>query len=603
LLAEAVSGGLQRAAWVMAQGGAIVPEYLFRDLFTTDRAAGAVNGTAAEPGTGTRNVTDTGNQLSISGGVLRVVGIAPANADPRLLSSKTITRAAGRRVSQLIKVAAGKQHPYSGLTQPSTSMEHNFRRNAAEAGGAFVMTGGATTGSCIHIYDGQWYQIIYVLRPAGAAYYLNDGSWPRLWFVNEAGANNLVQALRAGGGGEDQDFSMGAWIEYDVLKKLQAAASDSFNRADGALGSTDGAGHQEADSGGSLAWTVRKGVAAVATNRAAFSGLDGGVGIATVDTGSPDGYIRAALYRSAGNVGVVGRWVDENNYYMAFHDGTNIKLQVVNAGVVSTLITGVTAYVEGRTIGMRFDGNKAALIYHESVWGQAGGINLTQNIAGTSHGIMTTDIGNGLDNFSIFPIEINQPARLELLENKRVFCVGDSITGGLTNYQATLRKALGDGWITIDRGFSGGRADGVITSRFTDLVTNKQPDYVVLLAGINDIGGSATAAAVKATLQALYTASRDAGAKVAACTILPAGASAGWTAGKQAILDEVNAWILDAVSGATDVDYRVDTYTAMEDGVTPDNLNALYDSGDGVHPNAAGYVVLGNTIHTGTIWA
>lgn len=45
--------------------GASGVAYLLRDEFTTTRAAGAVNGTAAEPGAGTRTVTDTESKLRI----------------------------------------------------------------------------------------------------------------------------------------------------------------------------------------------------------------------------------------------------------------------------------------------------------------------------------------------------------------------------------------------------------------------------------------------------------------------------------------------------------------------------------------------------------
>ena len=46
-------------------------ELLLHDTFTTDRAAGSLDGTAAEPGPGTREVVDTaGTKLSISGAAL-----------------------------------------------------------------------------------------------------------------------------------------------------------------------------------------------------------------------------------------------------------------------------------------------------------------------------------------------------------------------------------------------------------------------------------------------------------------------------------------------------------------------------------------------------
>lgn len=58
-------------------------EILAQDLFTTDRAAGAINGTPAEPGPGTRVVIDTGNLLTISGGKLTFSSaVPPGNGNP-----------------------------------------------------------------------------------------------------------------------------------------------------------------------------------------------------------------------------------------------------------------------------------------------------------------------------------------------------------------------------------------------------------------------------------------------------------------------------------------------------------------------------------------
>ncbi len=45
-------------------------KYLLRDEFIAPLATGSVNGTAAEPGPGTRTVVDTGNNISLSGGKL-----------------------------------------------------------------------------------------------------------------------------------------------------------------------------------------------------------------------------------------------------------------------------------------------------------------------------------------------------------------------------------------------------------------------------------------------------------------------------------------------------------------------------------------------------
>lgn len=81
---------------VLGQGG--LP-YLIRDEFTDTRAAGAVNGTLATPGPGTRAAVDTNSQLTIGGGVANFAGgkAIPAWGDP-VLHETAITRAIGTAV-------------------------------------------------------------------------------------------------------------------------------------------------------------------------------------------------------------------------------------------------------------------------------------------------------------------------------------------------------------------------------------------------------------------------------------------------------------------------------------------------------------------------
>lgn len=123
-----------------------------------------------------------------------------------------------------------------------------------------------------------------------------------------------------------------------------------------------------------------------------------------------------------------------------------------------------------------------------------------------------------------------------------------------------------------------------------------KPAWVLVMEGANDINTSdLEVAAITANLQACYTLAKNAGIRVAALTITPLGGAAGMTAGKQTKIDAVNAWILNT---AADVDVRVDTYAAIEDPGTPDQILAAYDSGDHIHPSTAGGAVLASTIFT-----
>lgn len=76
---------------------ALTIAYTIRDYFSTARSAGSVNGSAAEPGAGTRAVVDTQSKISIAGGWAVIAGgrSTPGYGDPTLYYSAGITRANG----------------------------------------------------------------------------------------------------------------------------------------------------------------------------------------------------------------------------------------------------------------------------------------------------------------------------------------------------------------------------------------------------------------------------------------------------------------------------------------------------------------------------
>jgi lysophospholipase L1-like esterase len=122
---------------------------------------------------------------------------------------------------------------------------------------------------------------------------------------------------------------------------------------------------------------------------------------------------------------------------------------------------------------------------------------------------------------------------------------------------------------------------------------------VLLLEGINDIGGSATfeggsasAAEIIAGIREIARRVHEAGAEIFGGTLTPAGDPAEpfvlppySTAEAEQIREEVNEFIrtTNAFDGFVDFD------EAVRDPVTPTRLLDAYDSGDHLHPNDAGY--------------
>lgn len=134
-------------------------------------------------------------------------------------------------------------------------------------------------------------------------------------------------------------------------------------------------------------------------------------------------------------------------------------------------------------------------------------------------------------------------------------------------------------------------------SRFDrDVLDQPNVRWVLLLEGINDIGGSGYAWDAKdkvsaqqliAGMQTLVARAHARHVKVYGATLTPYGGS-GWpyhsAAGEQ-VREAVNAWIRH--SGT--FDGVVDFDKAVRDPAAPTRLLPAYDSGDHLHPNSAGY--------------
>jgi hypothetical protein len=132
-----------------------------------------------------------------------------------------------------------------------------------------------------------------------------------------------------------------------------------------------------------------------------------------------------------------------------------------------------------------------------------------------------------------------------------------------------------------------------------------QPDAkaVILLAGINDIGDvSTTADVLIAVDQQIILACHHAGLKIYGGTLTPFGGSNaiyggnyGTPFGEQQ-RQKLNQWIRTshAFDGVIDFDL------ALRDPANPTNLLPAY-AGDPLHPNDAGYQVMGNLVDLGAI--
>ncbi len=126
--------------------------------------------------------------------------------------------------------------------------------------------------------------------------------------------------------------------------------------------------------------------------------------------------------------------------------------------------------------------------------------------------------------------------------------------------------------------------------------------WVIVLEGVNDIGGAGAPGAAIVVARDLIPAYRQfiarahaRGLKVYGATILPFGGSFYDSDEREEARMSVNRWI--RTSGAFDA--VIDFDAVMRDPAHPRHLQPLFDTGDHLHPNEAGYRAMANAIALG----
>lgn len=142
-------------------------------------------------------------------------------------------------------------------------------------------------------------------------------------------------------------------------------------------------------------------------------------------------------------------------------------------------------------------------------------------------------------------------------------------------------------WVVLNRGVNGERTDEILARYSTD-VEDEAPDYVIVLAGVNDIFQSRPADGIRQNLRELYRRSTEAGIGVIGLSVLPYDSMS--RAQFDAML-ALNAWI-EATS--TEVGARFfDAHGLLSAAGRP---GRLLSSEDGLHPDVAGYRLLGEAL-------
>lgn len=170
--------------------------------------------------------------------------------------------------------------------------------------------------------------------------------------------------------------------------------------------------------------------------------------------------------------------------------------------------------------------------------------------------------------------------------NNRVVFMGDSIT----EFWNTADPSFFSEQNYINRGISGQTSPQMLL-RFRADVIALQPDVVHILAGVNDIAGNTGPTSIEMIAGNIFSMAELANShsiKVILCSVLPAY-DFPWSPNQNPV-EKIIALnkLIKAYALERKIEY-IDYFTAMKDN--RNGLQAAY-SGDGVHPNKAGYQVM-----------
>ncbi len=201
---------------------------------------------------------------------------------------------------------------------------------------------------------------------------------------------------------------------------------------------------------------------------------------------------------------------------------------------------------------------------------------------------------------------------------RAIVTLGDSITDGAyatfngndrwpDDLAARLQDHGLDHVAVLNEGIGGNRVlnDGFGPSALArldrDVLAQDGVRYVIVLEGINDIGGLAklsapednvTAEQLEQGLKEIVDAAHEHGIKVYGATLTPYGGAFYYCAKGEQVREAVNNWI--RTSGVFDGVIDFDKIT--RDPANPNRYNPEYDSGDHLHPNDAGYKAMADGI-------
>lgn len=395
LLGNALLGQGQGGSVAGGDGFGSPPYYLINDIFTTNRAAGAVNNTDAEPGPGRRVVVDSNSKLSLSGGAVSLATGGVGGGDPGLWYG-ALERVVGRLIVVEVSWSVGGIEIGFDAGQSggvSDSVRSTTTTLTCRANGTLVTVGTVATSTT--------YQFAVVERATGSFHFIKGGiytNWTLIW-ISTASAGLYPAAIAIGA----TTVGTLGFVRVPATPWLPAPL---LSHGFAALTPSDGAGHAEGvtgglgSGGGAMTVTSFYGTWGVAGGVAQCSALNSGIGLLGGDVGKADLIVTAKVTVAGGVAGLFVR-EDADDRVIAVHNGTNAQLIKRVSGVDTTLVNAAATYVAGAEIRLVCEGQKFRLFYNNVAVGTEQTIADGSLQSETLAGVYTTNAGNTFDDLVV----------------------------------------------------------------------------------------------------------------------------------------------------------------------------------------------------------
>jgi acyl-CoA thioesterase I len=181
------------------------------------------------------------------------------------------------------------------------------------------------------------------------------------------------------------------------------------------------------------------------------------------------------------------------------------------------------------------------------------------------------------------------PSSSQALNAHSIVCVGDSITKGLAdpnNWPNHLNERLGGDWQVVNQGAGGNKTVDMLARIDQALALN--PHFIIIMGGTNDLAnGEVPLATIQENIREMCTQVESHSAVPVLCTVPPDNYALEQR-------DILNAWIAEY---ANSKGYGlIDFYTVIDNPANPGHSNPMLVMSDGLHPNEAGYLAMGDAI-------